>query len=241
MEMEMVRLLQANTTLLKLGFRFELAGPRISATRLLTRNQERQRQQRQHQHRRQQSQQPATPSPGTTVRTCDEETDSSSQTSTTTSPAPPPPPPPQSVRSSSLPSRQIAEVVRQHEGSSLATRHTSTQKSTRAVPEVVNNGEKERGESALLDVKSALRPTSVRKTKASAGARLPHQHTVISWRPFTLAVFGHSEMCVKMNVNSLFLYHLSLITRPTCICVQKCIQFSFELGELTQDVSVTLK
>lgn len=45
-EMEMVRVLRDNTTLLKLGYQFELPGPRMSATCLLTRNQDRQRQQR---------------------------------------------------------------------------------------------------------------------------------------------------------------------------------------------------
>uniref|UniRef100_W5K018 Leiomodin-3 n=1 Tax=Astyanax mexicanus TaxID=7994 RepID=W5K018_ASTMX len=45
-EMEMVKLLRENTTLLKLGYQFELPGPRTSATSILTRNQDRQRQTR---------------------------------------------------------------------------------------------------------------------------------------------------------------------------------------------------
>ncbi|XP_056308137.1 leiomodin-2a [Danio aesculapii] len=45
-EMEMVKLLKDNTTLLKLGYHFELAGPRMSATGILTRNQDRHRQKR---------------------------------------------------------------------------------------------------------------------------------------------------------------------------------------------------
>lgn len=45
-EMEMVRVLRDNTTLLKLGYQFELPGPRMSATCLLTRNQDLHRQQR---------------------------------------------------------------------------------------------------------------------------------------------------------------------------------------------------
>lgn len=45
-EMEMVNLLRDNTTLLKLGYHFDLPGPRMSATSILTRNQDRQRQKR---------------------------------------------------------------------------------------------------------------------------------------------------------------------------------------------------
>lgn len=45
-EMEISRLLKANNTLLKMGYHFELPGPRMIVTNLLTRNLDRQRQQR---------------------------------------------------------------------------------------------------------------------------------------------------------------------------------------------------
>ncbi|XP_029379361.1 leiomodin-2a [Echeneis naucrates] len=45
-EMEMVQLLRENTTLLKLGYQFDLPGPRMTATSILTRNQDQQRQRR---------------------------------------------------------------------------------------------------------------------------------------------------------------------------------------------------
>ncbi|XP_004285442.1 leiomodin-1 [Orcinus orca] len=45
-EMEMAKLLKENTTLLKLGYHFELAGPRMTVTSLLSRNMDRQRQKR---------------------------------------------------------------------------------------------------------------------------------------------------------------------------------------------------
>ncbi|XP_077452712.1 leiomodin-2a isoform X2 [Stigmatopora argus] len=45
-EMEMVRLLRENTTLLKLGYQFDLPGPRMAATGILTRNQDQERQRR---------------------------------------------------------------------------------------------------------------------------------------------------------------------------------------------------
>ncbi|XP_043083650.1 leiomodin-2a [Puntigrus tetrazona] len=50
-EMEMVKLLRDNTTLLKLGYHFDLPGPRMNATGILTRNQDRQRQMRLQQRR----------------------------------------------------------------------------------------------------------------------------------------------------------------------------------------------
>lgn len=45
-EMEIASLLKENTTLLKLGYHFELAGPRMTVTNLLSRNMDKQRQKR---------------------------------------------------------------------------------------------------------------------------------------------------------------------------------------------------
>ncbi|XP_059385505.1 leiomodin-1-like [Carassius carassius] len=45
-EMEMTKILKENTTLLKLGYQFELAGPRMTMTNILSRNMDRQRQKR---------------------------------------------------------------------------------------------------------------------------------------------------------------------------------------------------
>uniref|UniRef100_A0A3Q0SHH4 Leiomodin-3 n=1 Tax=Amphilophus citrinellus TaxID=61819 RepID=A0A3Q0SHH4_AMPCI len=45
-EMEMVKILRENYTLIKLGYQFNLPGPRMSMTGILTRNQDRQRQKR---------------------------------------------------------------------------------------------------------------------------------------------------------------------------------------------------
>ncbi|KAJ8379101.1 hypothetical protein AAFF_G00231060 [Aldrovandia affinis] len=53
-EMEVSRLLKANNTLLKIGYHFELPGPRMVVTNLLTRNLDRQRQQRQVEQKQQQ-------------------------------------------------------------------------------------------------------------------------------------------------------------------------------------------
>ncbi|KAL6119277.1 lmod3 [Pungitius sinensis] len=54
-EMEISRLLKANHTLLKMGYHFEQAGPRMVVTNLLTRNLDRQRQLRQEEQRQQQA------------------------------------------------------------------------------------------------------------------------------------------------------------------------------------------
>uniref|UniRef100_A0A8C8BRE9 Leiomodin-3 n=1 Tax=Otus sunia TaxID=257818 RepID=A0A8C8BRE9_9STRI len=53
-EMEIARLLKANTTLLKMGYHFELPGPRMVVTNLLSRNLDKQRQKRQEEQRQQQ-------------------------------------------------------------------------------------------------------------------------------------------------------------------------------------------
>ncbi|XP_034852600.1 leiomodin-3 [Mirounga angustirostris] len=53
-EMEISRLLKANTTLLKMGYHFELPGPRMVVTNLLTRNQDKQRQKRQEEQKQEQ-------------------------------------------------------------------------------------------------------------------------------------------------------------------------------------------
>ncbi|XP_030641063.1 leiomodin 1a (smooth muscle) [Chanos chanos] len=62
-EMEMAKVLRDNTSLLKLGYHFELAGPRMTMTNILSRNMDRQRQRRlQEQRQAQQQTQPAQPS-----------------------------------------------------------------------------------------------------------------------------------------------------------------------------------
>ncbi|XP_003789825.1 leiomodin-2 [Otolemur garnettii] len=52
-EMEIVKLLRDNTTLLRLGYHFELPGPRMSMTSILTRNMDKQRQKRMQEQKQQ--------------------------------------------------------------------------------------------------------------------------------------------------------------------------------------------
>lgn len=54
--MEMVKILRENCTLIKLGYQFNLPGPRMSMTGILTRNQDFQRQKRLQEQRQQQQQ-----------------------------------------------------------------------------------------------------------------------------------------------------------------------------------------
>ncbi|KAJ3612313.1 hypothetical protein NHX12_020589, partial [Muraenolepis orangiensis] len=58
-EMEMVKILRENHTLIKLGYQFNLPGPRMSMTGILTRNQDHQRQKRVQEQRLQNQQEPA--------------------------------------------------------------------------------------------------------------------------------------------------------------------------------------
>ncbi|NXW46949.1 LMOD2 protein, partial [Nyctiprogne leucopyga] len=54
-EMDIVKLLKENTTLVKLGYHFDLPGPRMSMTSILTRNMDKQRQKRMQEQRQQES------------------------------------------------------------------------------------------------------------------------------------------------------------------------------------------
>ncbi|XP_028728808.1 leiomodin-2 [Peromyscus leucopus] len=63
-EMEIVKLLKENTTLLRLGYHFELPGPRMSMTSILTRNMDKQRQKRMQEQKQQEGY-----DGGTTLRT----------------------------------------------------------------------------------------------------------------------------------------------------------------------------
>lgn len=67
--MEMVKMLRENHTLIKLGYQFNLPGPRMSMTGILTRNQDRQRQKRLQEQRQQQQQQQGAPEAVTNPRT----------------------------------------------------------------------------------------------------------------------------------------------------------------------------
>lgn len=63
----MVKILRENHTLIKLGYQFNLPGPRMSMTGILTRNQDRQRQRRLQEQRQQQGAPESAVNPRTTL------------------------------------------------------------------------------------------------------------------------------------------------------------------------------
>lgn len=63
----MVKILRENHTLIKLGYQFNLPGPRMSMTGILTRNQDRQRQRRLQEQRQQQGAPEGAVNPRTTL------------------------------------------------------------------------------------------------------------------------------------------------------------------------------
>ncbi|XP_069401186.1 leiomodin-1 isoform X2 [Ovis canadensis] len=125
-EMEMAKLLKENTTLLKLGYHFELAGPRMTVTSLLSRNMDRQRQKRLQEQRQAQEAQagkaqpevpparpPARGSPRPSLQPPPKAAPKNSPGKGGAPAAPPPPPPPlapplimESLRNSLSPATQ---------------------------------------------------------------------------------------------------------------------------------------
>lgn len=106
-EMEMVTMLRQNTTLLKLGYQFHLPGPRMTATNILTRNQDQQRQRR----LRQKSQQMSSPGPGRGLSADNRPSEKSIQVKSVDKQNKNPSPPP-----SGPPIRKTGQMVKQHEG-----------------------------------------------------------------------------------------------------------------------------
>lgn len=105
-EMEMVAMLRQNTTLLKLGYQFDLPGPRVAATNILTRNQDQQRQRR----LRQKSQQMSSPGPGQAPSADNGPPEKLIQVKSVHDQKKNPSPP------SAPPIRKIAQMVKQDEG-----------------------------------------------------------------------------------------------------------------------------
>ncbi|TDH09782.1 hypothetical protein EPR50_G00092080 [Perca flavescens] len=155
-EMEMVQLLRENTTLLKLGYQFDLPGPRMTATSILTRNQDRQRQRRLQQKKEQSppegsGQSPASPAENRAPK----KPSQSSKTVGNQNRNPPPPPPP--LLSLEPPTRKISEMVRQHEGSN-GTKTQSNQRKPKS--KKLKNGANEKESADILkDLKKALKPS----------------------------------------------------------------------------------
>ncbi|KAL6106222.1 uncharacterized protein ACO6RY_10144 [Pungitius sinensis] len=155
-EMEMVQLLRENTTLLKLGYQFDLPGPRMTATGILTRNQDQQRQRRLRQKKEQSP--PEASGHGLDLPAVNRPPKKTSQPPKTfgnqNRNPPPPPPPPQSLDPLT---RKISKVVKQHEGSNM-TKTQSNQRKTKSKKLKNSASEKESAE-ILNDLKKALKPS----------------------------------------------------------------------------------
>lgn len=162
-EMEMVQLLRENTTLLKLGYQFDLPGPRMTATGILTRNQDQQRQRRLQQKTEQSPPEVSAQGSGSSAESRPpKKTSQSSKTVENQKRNPPTAP------SIDPPTRRIADMVKQHEGSN--SKSQSNQRKTKS--KKLKNGANEKESADILkDLKNSLKP-SLQK-KQDEPSRLP--------------------------------------------------------------------
>ncbi|NXF90519.1 LMOD2 protein, partial [Eubucco bourcierii] len=175
-EMDIVKLLKENTTLVKLGYHFDLAGPRMSMTSILTRNMDKQRQKRMQEQRQQESGCDGAINPKTKVlqkgtpRSSPYVSPKSSPWSSPklpkkvppvksqpSAPAPPPPPPPPLIPEKKAPTRNIAEVIKQQERSKKALQNGQKKKKGK-------KGKKDEN-SILKEIKNSLKSVSDRKSE----------------------------------------------------------------------------
>lgn len=186
-EMDIVKLLKENTTLVKLGYHFDLAGPRMSMTSILTRNMDKQRQKRMQEQRQLESGcdgainpktkvlQKGTPrsspyvspksSPWSSPKAPKKALPAKCQPSAPapppplppSPPPPPPPPPPPVIPEKKVPTRNIAEVIKQQESSRKALHNGQKKK----------KGKKSRKHenSILKEIKDSLKSVSDRKSE----------------------------------------------------------------------------
>ncbi|KAM3608906.1 uncharacterized protein V6R79_006620 [Siganus canaliculatus] len=152
-EMEMVQLLRENTTLLKLGYQFDLPGPRMAATSILTRNQDQQRQRRLLQRKEQSP--PEESSGSSTENRPPKKTAQPSKTRKN------PPLPPSALSSVPSPTRKIAEMVKQNEGLNNAKGQPNQRKPK---SKKLKNGTNEKETADVLrDLRNALKPSKQKR------------------------------------------------------------------------------
>ncbi|XP_016159587.1 PREDICTED: leiomodin-2 [Ficedula albicollis] len=186
-EMDIVKLLKENTTLVKLGYHFDLAGPRMSMTSILTRNMDKQRQKRMQEQRQQESGCDGAINPKTKVlqkgtpRSSPYVSPKSSPWSSPklpkkalpvkcqpsapapppplppSPPPPPPPPPPPVIPEKKAPTRNIAEVIKQQENSRKALHNGQKKKKGKK--------SKKHENSILKEIKDSLKSVSDRKSE----------------------------------------------------------------------------
>ncbi|KAM9352578.1 leiomodin-2a [Symphorus nematophorus] len=168
-EMEMVQLLRENTTLLKLGYQFDLPGPRMTATSILTRNQDQQRQRRLQQKTEQSPPEVSGQGSGSSAENRPpKKTSQSSKTVENKNKNPPPTPP-----SLEPPTRKIVEMVKQRE-SLNSTKSQSNQKKPKS--KKLKNGANEKESADILkDLKNALKPSLQKRRDEPSRLPLPQR------------------------------------------------------------------
>nr|BAG62379.1 unnamed protein product [Homo sapiens] len=185
-EMEIVKLLKENTTLLRLGYHFELPGPRMSMTSILTRNMDKQRQKRLQEQKQQEGYDGG---PNLRTKVWQRGTPSSSpyvspRHSPWSSPklpkkvqtvrsrplspvATPPPPPPPPLPEKKLITRNIAEVIKQQESAQRALQNGQKKKKGKKVKKQPN--------SILKEIKNSLRSVQEKKMEDSSRPSTPQR------------------------------------------------------------------
>ncbi|XP_068169447.1 leiomodin-2a [Antennarius striatus] len=167
-EMEIVQLLRENTTLLKLGYQFDLPGPRMTATSILTRNQDQQRQRRLQQKTQQSP--PEMSGQGSRSSTERKPLKKPSQFTKTVENQKKNPPPPLD-----LPTRKISEMVKQQEGSN-STKTQINQRKPKS--KKLKNGANEKESSEILkDLRNALKPSLQKRRDEPSHLPLPQRST----------------------------------------------------------------
>ncbi|XP_028810709.1 leiomodin-2 [Denticeps clupeoides] len=211
-EMEVVKLLRENTTLLKLGYQFDLPGPRMSMTSILTRNQDRQRQRRMEEHRKLGGQpgamatnprtaalQKGTPasspygSPQNSPWSSPKLPHSNLVKNAPPAPPPPPPPPPPPLLSNPLvekksPTRTIAEVIKRHEECHRNHELGEIKGKNKSKTKKAKKGPKVKETSILKELKNALRPIADKRSEES--------------RPSTPQRSAHDELMAAIRGSS---------------------------------------
>ncbi|XP_004856480.1 leiomodin-2 [Heterocephalus glaber] len=195
-EMEIVKLLKENTTLLRLGYHFELPGPRMSMTSILTRNMDKQRQKRMQEQKQQEGYdggsslrtkvwQRGTPgsSPYASPRHSPWSSPKVPKKVQTVVPPPPPPPPPPPLPPQMVPppppppppplpekkliTRNIAEVIKQQESAQRALQNGQKKKKGKKAKKQPNN--------ILKEIKNSLRSVQEKKMEDNSRPSTPQR------------------------------------------------------------------
>ncbi|XP_041652518.1 leiomodin-2a [Cheilinus undulatus] len=183
-EMEMVQLLRENTTLLKLGYQFDLPGPRMTATSILTRNQDQQRQKRLQQKKDQSPPEVTGQGPGSSAENKTPKKPLQFSNKVENQNKNPP--------STDPPTRKIAEMVKQHEVSNIAKSQSNLKKTK---SKRLKNGANEKESADILkDLKNSLKP-SIQKRRDEPSRLPPPQRS--SRDDLMAAIRGSSIMSLK--------------------------------------------